>query len=280
MLKIGRYEATELDIEDYHADKETISRTPIMLYGDCPRKYEALYITKEMVKTVTPAMVLGSAFHTLILEPDLFNARYAIYPEGLDRRTRQGKIDYEAFCVDSSGKEVINAETMKLLNNMAIALGNHTEARALIWGEGSVFERSYVYGDDESGLIVKSRPDIIRPNCIVDLKTCRSAEEHQFKQSAYKQGNHVQGAMVQDAMRIIDGREDALTLPVINIAIETTAPHCIGIYFLSQASLEAGRERYKATLKNMKTSFESGVYPSYPTKEIDLPNWYNPEYEE
>lgn len=274
-LKIGRYEACELDIIDYHADKESISRTSIMAYDNCPRKYEALYITKEIEKEVSKHMLLGSAFHTLILEPEKFDSRTAVYPADMDRRTRQGKIDYDAFLLTSVGKMVIDQETFDTINAMKCALENHLEAATLVWGNNPVFERSYIYGDDESGVIVKSRPDILKPNCIVDLKTCQSADEYSFSQSMLKNGNHIQGAMAQDALFIVDAREDARSLSVVNIAIEVKKPYCIATYFISQAACESGRERYKSVLKRMKASFDSGVYPSYETKEINLPRWYH-----
>ena len=273
MLKIGRYEANELDIEDYHGCKESISRTKIMTYDKCPRKYQAQYVTGEIVKEVTKPMILGSAFHTYILEPELFYNRYATLSAGLDRRTKQGKLELAE--IEMAGKTPLDLEMMETLISMKHALASHAEAAALIWGGSPVFERSYIYGDDGSGLVIKSRPDILRPNCIVDLKTCYKGDEFNFSRSMLENGNHIQGAMAQDALHIVDGREDALSLPVVNIAIETTAPHCIGIYFISQDAIQAGRTRYKAVLKRMKASFESGHYPSYETKEIGLPAWYS-----
>ncbi len=274
MLNLGRYEAHELDIEAYHADKETVSRTSIMMYDECPRKYQALYITKEVEKEVTKPMLLGSAFHTLILEPQKFDERIAIYPSDIDRRTNIGKAAYNDFVMHSQGKMVIDSETLDTIKGMEAALRDHLEAATLVWGNQPVYERSYIYGDDGSGLVIKSRPDILQPNCIVDLKTCQSASEFAFRQSMLKQGNHIQGAMVQDALHVVDCVPEALTLPVINIAIETKKPYCIAIYFISLAATQSGRERYQSVLKRMKASFETDVYPSYETKEIDLPNWY------
>jgi len=273
VLKAGRYEACELDIEEYHADRESLSRSSIMLYEQCARKYQAQYLTGEVKKVVTKPMLLGSAFHTLILEPEKFDARVAVYPN-VDRRTRQGKIDYDAFLLSSAGKMVIDQETMDTVLAMKDALTDHLEAHSLVWGNKPVYERSYVWGNDESGTLIKARPDILQPNCIVDIKTCRSADEWSFSQSMFKNGNHVQAAMVQDGLFVIDNRENAKTLPVVNIAIETEAPYCIGIYFIAQAACDAGRQRYQSVLKRMKVSRETGVYLGYPTKEIDLPKWY------
>lgn len=278
-LKIGRYEACDLDIEAYHADKTTISRSSIMEYDKCARKYEALYITKEVTKEVTKPMLLGSALHTLILEPSTFDDRF-IVKNKVDGRTRAGIAYNESFLLASAGKMVIDQETFDTIHAMEEAVKNHLEASTLVYGNAPVYERSYIYGDDESGVIVKSRPDILQPNCIVDLKTCARADEFSFAQSMVKNGNHIQGAMVQDALFVVDGREDARSLPVINIAIETKAPYCIGIYFISQMAIDAGRERYKSVLRRMKASFESGVYPSYETKEIGLPRWYSVDDDE
>ena len=273
MLKIGRYEAKDLDIEDYHGCKDSISRTKIMTYDKCPRKYEAQYLTGELVKEVTKPMILGSAFHTYILEPDLFPVRYGVLSADIDRRTTRGK--FEVQQIELSGRTPLDYEMMETLINMKHALASHAEAAALVWGGNPVYERSYIYGDDGSGLVIKSRPDILRDNCIVDLKSCQRADQFSFSRSMVENGNHIQGAMAQDAIHIVDGREDALSLPVVNIAIETTAPHCIAIYFISQDAIEAGRSRYRSVLMRMKASFASGYYRSYETKEIGLPAWYS-----
>ena len=44
----------------------------------------------------TPALVMGSLFHTLVLEENEFTARYAVLPD-IDRRTKEGKIIYSEF---------------------------------------------------------------------------------------------------------------------------------------------------------------------------------------
>lgn len=272
-LKIGRYEKDELDIEVYHGDKESVSRTKLMLYDQCPRKFQAMYLTGEMTKEVTKPMILGSAFHTYILEPDLFKLRYGILPEGADRRTKYTRELVDNFT--SNGQAILDHDTYQTILKMEASLKSHPEAAALVYEGSPVYERSYIYPDEDSGIIVKARPDIIRHNCFVDLKTCRSADEFNFSQSVVKNGNHLQGAMFQDARYKIDGDAECLTFPVINIAIETSEPYCIGIYFIAQAAIDVGRVRYKAVLKRMAASFVSGVFPSYETKEICLPAWYS-----
>ena len=77
--------------EQYHADTSAISASGLKLFMRSPAHYYAAYLDPNRVeRQPTPAMRLGTATHCAILEPTRFNAEYAVIPESIDRRTKEG----------------------------------------------------------------------------------------------------------------------------------------------------------------------------------------------
>src|SRR5215813_11398325 len=83
--------------EEYHADKAYLSRSALMDFDKSPYTYWAKHLNPDRPKKdATPAMELGTAFHTLILEPHLFQKNYFIMPEKVLLKN-VGKEAYEAY---------------------------------------------------------------------------------------------------------------------------------------------------------------------------------------
>ena len=92
--------------DEYHA-ANGISRSRLMLLDKSPYHYWYEVLSGEAeVRESTPAMLIGSLFHTLLLEPEKFDREYALMPK-IDRRTKQGKEDYEAFVQEAQNKIIL-----------------------------------------------------------------------------------------------------------------------------------------------------------------------------
>ena len=109
--------------------------------------------------TTTDAMVMGSAFHKLVLEPDGFTAEFAVCPT-VDRRTKAGKDAWAAFQADAGEKTVLMEWMFNQVSDMAEAVITHPLANFLTT-DGEI-ETSIYYKDDLTGIECKVRPDIIK----------------------------------------------------------------------------------------------------------------------
>src|SRR5688572_15604776 len=73
---------SNLSNDAYHADTDSISRSALMEFKRSPFHYWSLYLNPERPqREQTAALTFGNAFHTFILEPQLFNERYVVEPE-------------------------------------------------------------------------------------------------------------------------------------------------------------------------------------------------------
>jgi hypothetical protein len=288
MIESGIY--TNLSNEEYHSDP-AISRSGIKIFNECPFKYWAHYLNPARpAKKTSDVMEFGSAFHTYVLEPDLLPKLYILEPEipklpkvGLKRdlgaieyekqkaaresQSLSNRIMMERFEYEMENKIIIKQKDFETMMAMKNALMKDKEAWDLI--QGAKFEHSYFWMDEHSGLMCKARPDILHHHCIVDLKTCESADSHTYKYTMAKEGYHIQGAIIREGVKQITGNDIST---VININIEKKYPHAIGIKIISQSALEAGYMTFKNTLLEMKECFQTNKWRSYEAEEVDLPN--------
>ena len=273
MIEAGIYSNNELSSEQYHGDKESYSRSVLMTFERSPFHLWAKYINPDRPKKEpTRSMILGSAFHTFILEPHLFAEQFAVEPEKvlLKDGGRPLYEKYKADCeaLEKSKKLVLTFDEMETLHAMQHSLLGNPQARDLI--RDGIIEQSYFWRDKDSGLMLKSRPDIIHQNMYVDLKTCNDASPRAYQREMMEYGYAHQGAMVRDAIRALESREMSTT---INICVATKYPYATAIYIIDEAALDYAEQQYKSNLLKLKECLETNVWEGFSTQTIGLPNW-------
>jgi PDDEXK-like uncharacterized protein DUF3799 len=262
-----------LSIEDYHADKESISRSALMDFDETPYSYWARHLNPDRpIENVTDSMILGSAFHALILEPDKWVNEYAVLPPKVLLKDVGRKI-YDEFKdkseeIESSGKIILPLKDYENLMAMERVFYSNENAVALI--KDARIESSFFWIDEKSGLLLKCRPDALQSSIIVDLKTCRDASPKGFQSAMISGGYHIQGAMIRDAVEKLEGNR---INHVVNIAIESKYPHNMGIYIIDEAAIDAGEEKFKQLCLDLKDCRESNSFPDYGIATIGLPPW-------
>lgn len=263
-----------MPIEEYHGDKNSISRSGIMAFDESPYRYWAKYLNPDRPKEEpTEAMLYGSAVHSFILEPRKFEEEYFVLPRKVLLKDVGREIFNQAKLLEiqaiESGKKLISYSDWLKLSDISAALNANKQAMELI--QGAIYEQSYFWTDPGSGLMLKARPDILHDQMIVDLKTCADASPRGFQRAMVQGGYHLQGAMIQEAVQAREGR----WIPnVINIAVEKTYPYSIGIYIIDEDALEAGRAKYKQIALDIKHYIgHNEPWPDYRVQTIELPSW-------
>jgi hypothetical protein len=271
MIETGCYPT--LPNETYHAMKSHLSRSSIMDYDKCPYTYWAKHINPDRPqKDATPQMELGTAFHTLILEPERFDQEYVMKPaqvllkdvgrEAYDKY--KGVIDY----IEKSGQKVLSFDDWHNLMAMKARLESNEQAMEAI--RDARIEHSFFWQDEHSGLLLKCRPDILHSNMIVDLKTCSDASPRAYQSEMVKYGYHVQGAMIRDGVEAVEGHRIS---NVINICVETKYPHNMAIYIIDEHAIDEGEVKYKNILLDLKNAIGHNTYQDYGIQTIGLPRW-------
>lgn len=259
--------SAQITNREYHSHP-AVSKSHLDLVARSPRHYWQRYLNPEAVPPEpTPAMVVGSAVHTRVLEPHRYELEYLVAPE-CDRRTKAGKEAWEQFQASAQGKTVLTAEQDQLAQAVAAAVWEHPAA-ALVLGKPGKVEQSYFWTDETTGERCKCRPDW-HSDCrrlVVDLKTTEDASPAAFARSIHKFRYHVQANWYQ---RPFPEAEQFLF-----IAVEKQPPYLCAVYVATPEMIAAGGRVADRDLTRLAECRASDEWPGYSDviMPIDLPRW-------
>lgn len=274
MIEQGIY--YDLTSDDYHGDKDSISRSSLMDFKKSPYFYYSKHLNPDRpLEEPKAALEFGTAFHMLILEPELFEQTYIAKPEPLLLKD-VGRENYDKYktvvaYIEKSNKKILSIKDFENLRKMQDSLVANAKARELI--QDGIYESSYFWIDEDSGVMLKARPDILHDNLYVDLKTCDDASPYAFQKSMANYGYHIQAAMVEDGIRILHPHKIGM-FTSINICVEKKYPYSIGIYIIDEAAIDAGRQEYKQLCIDLASAKDHNKFPDYEPQTLGLPRWY------
>ena len=254
---------------EYHASPE-ISKSGLDLVHRSPLHFWNRYLNPDrIIEPPTEAMVLGSALHTRVLEPHLFADEYAVAPEGIDRRTKEGKLRWADFEQEAAGKILLKADDATRIDAMAEAVRQHRAAKFLLTMPGKA-EQSYFWTDDATGEKCKCRPDWHSADgkIIVDVKTTEDGSPGKFLRSSVLGFRyHVQAAFY------MQGLPDAEVF--LFVVVEKKPPFAVAVYSLPPKLIERGLEEAQADLHLIASCRAASMWPSYSDEieELPLPRW-------
>ena len=219
----------------------------------------------------TAALVFGSVFHKLALEPRYFSREFVLAPD-FNRRTAAGREEYAAFCAraEATHRTVIEQDMLDLAAAMRDSLLRNRYARLLL--DGAQVERSFFWTDEITGTRCKCRPDAINvvggTAYIIDLKSCLHASPKAFQTDAIAYGYPLQTAMCREGVR----RETGLDCKFIFACVEKSAPHFVALYEADELFLRYGQDQMRELLDLHHDCTVSGNWYGYGgPKETILP---------
>jgi len=234
-------------------------------------------VSKEF--TVSEAMNLGSAVHSLVLEPEVFHDDFAVAPK-VDRRTKLGKAEYAEFLENVGNKTVISADTLNTAEEMTFSIRNHPIANSIL--SNGQAELSFFTNDSETGLQLKCRPDYVNAGALIDLKTTRDASYESFSKQCGSLGYIIQCAYYLD---VYNQANETKLKDFFIVAIENTAPYAVACYKIDELQLDAGRKMYRKALNQYASFLEESktigtdkakILYGYPADIVNLqiPYWF------
>jgi len=249
----------DMDAATYRS-AEAISASDIkwILPPKTPAHYHA-YKTGLIKREETRALVIGTLCHLAVLEPDKLPTSFALRPDGLDLRTKDGKAWKEA----QGDLPILDGDEAAMLGGIAMAVSEHPVARKLL--HGSKREVS-LFSDHRTGLKLKGRIDVLGEGFVADVKTAAEGDMQNFAAAVFRYGYHVQAAMYCQLAGV-----EKFSF----IAVEKTPPFAVAVYTLSDKALQVGLNYLNYALDTIALCTESGLWPAYSADEqtLDLPAW-------
>lgn len=256
-----------MSFEEYRAI-DAINKSGLDHFEKSPAHFYANCLDpKREVSEPTPAMRLGTAIHTAILEPGEFHDRY-VQGIKVDRRTKDGKAAWEAFLATAQGKEVLDPEDFYLVSAVATRFRGHP-AGATVLETGSS-EVVLVWVDPIEGVLCKGRIDWLG-FVMLDLKSTECAAPNVFARQVANLKWYVQAAFYTDGYEILTGDR----IPFVIAGAEKVPPWASAFYSVPDQVLELGRKIYRRQLARYARCKREERWPSYAEEivELRLPAW-------
>lgn len=229
------------------------------------------WYTLDNERKETDAMRLGTATHLAILEPELFAKTFGCLPEGLDKRTKEGKAAF-ADLLEQYGPFVLKYDQYQQVGAMAESVLKKKKASILL-DKLSDVELSGAWTDKVSGALCKMRLDgLIRDlGIVVDIKTTTDASEDEFLKTLFNYGYDRQSAFYMRGCRELGIEVEKF----VYIVIEKDPPYESCVYELGSQSLMTANAQISRLLPEWQKCVTSKVWPGYgdEIKVIDLAAW-------
>lgn len=236
-----------------------LSQSSIKEFLVSPAHYLA---STENVKEPTKAMLLGSAFHAIMLQQNPKDF-YAVKLK-VDGRTKEGKAYNEQFEQENAGKIVIDVTEEDTMVKMKESIFSHAVAFNLLkeatHREVAVFG-DYNFGDEHPSVRLKGLVDLYNENngVICDIKTCEDASPSGFRKAIWDRRYDIQNVhynwLLKNAGKPVSD--------FVFICVEKEAPFAVGCYRISAESLFKSYEVWSNAIADFCVCQTTGNYPAY-----------------
>lgn len=210
-----------------------------------------------------PAQELGSAIHAAVLEPEAFEKRYCVKPEGIDRRYTAGKAAWAAFEAEAAGREILSQADWDTARAIRDSIYAEPWAHELLSTAGAV-ELSVRWVDPDSQEPCKARIDRYAQlfdgyPTLIDLKSCVDASRWRFAGDIERYHYGLQAAFYLDGLAAVSPHPRQW----IWLAVEKQRPYATALWVADDEIIMAGRAAYRAAIRQHQECERMGYWPGY-----------------
>jgi len=259
-MKLGIHK--DIDIEKYHEDRTILSSTGLKKAKNSTRDF--IYYVLHGSKGGSH-FDFGNAFEIAVMDAvngtNFFDKEVAVLaseewerkalelnPDLVSPKASKGYKELKAkFEAENDSKYLINdvgdTESDWALQQMVKSCTNNEVISQLL--KGTEYQVSLVWEDLETGLKLKTRPDVCKAkkNVVVDIKTCKDASPHGFARDAANLDYPLQACMQ------IDGAIQTGLMDTVDsyfwLAVEKTPPYNVALYEFQQEDIKFFMDTYR-----------------------------------
>tara|TARA_R110000796_G_scaffold64465_2_gene149394 strand:+ start:1824 stop:2711 length:888 start_codon:yes stop_codon:yes gene_type:complete len=265
------YGTDKVPYDEYHKIENVVSASllkdvanPLISDYHLYRKY----IAKNLPFNETPAMLLGSLVHCMVLEPNKLDSRYVIEPK-INKRTKQGKIDFEEFQLTLGRKTIIKPDMWEQAGQITSVVLKNSYVKQLMkdcQNEATGFMKL------PDGSILKGRADSINltGRYGLDLKVMLDSSPMGFTKASANLRYDIQAHAYQELFDLDE---------FIFIVVSKTDPIEVGIYSLSSEFMQKAKRDFDEAVGRwselkLSNKWESYIKEDSPLTELAPPNWF------
>jgi exodeoxyribonuclease VIII len=262
---------------EYHRLK-SVSQSKLAKFIESPKLYHGTYVTGEFPEKTTAAMMLGTALHIAVLEPERFEAEYAGAP-ACNRSTTAGKKLYNDFVDASVGKTVLTHSDYSDIRGMADGVKQCPHAVELLELPRET-ELALMWQDEKTGMHLRAKLDALIPDtfsfaCVPDVKSTKDPRPAKFPKSVLDFGYWLQAAMYTRAAQLYTGKPAAFAF----IAVRSDVPYDCFVVRLDNEWQTAADRLLDEWLAKLKYSIDNDYWRD-PAQDVistlAMPGWARP----
>lgn len=260
----------DLPMEKYIADPGIGSgQLKSILQSPAEYQWHAKYGTSE-----TRALILGTAIHTWILEPDKFDREYLVPPEDwgpLNVSPARGLWNDFKNKAKDQGKTALKFADATWLLEFADRIKRHEGVQQLL-AQGIGTEVTAVVEID--GIRYKARTDLLTKDTLWDVKTsAKGLDDHEIERTIFTMGYHFQAA---HHLRVISSIDPNVTnFGWIFTSKDGNLPQ-IRCLRAAEQWLHFGQIDWEAAHHRLKTCIATNSWPDAYADDItviNMPDW-------
>lgn len=255
----------DISNNEYHSSAG-ISRSMLMDFKRSPYHYWHKHLSGyHQREESTPEMNLGSAVHTLVLEPEKFSQEFFV----ISQKTRPSKGTPPALknIEAAAGRIILTPSEESHAKIMAARLQSETHAQSLL--KDCRVEQSIYFTHKPTGLQVKSRPDAWLNGLAIDLKTSGDASYRAFQSSAMTYGYFLQTAFMAHALESVGETMESF----VNLVVEKKSPYPIAVYMISDDALAYGLKQFDDLMMGLAHCLENDKWNGYGIRILEVPGY-------
>lgn len=217
----------------------------------------------------TPATLLGTAIHSAILEPELFEGIYGRLP-GDDLRKSDAKAAKAAFI--EAGRIPLKPVDWEVCDALRDRAWAKSTVRDLL-EQATGIEVSGLFPTRHEGIYGKLRPDILCADArtVVDLKSARDASKHGFERAMGEHAYHLSPGWYLPGLRTLGVECDHW----VWVALEKTPPYGVALYSLEAHEIARATQECEDLVAAYARCADAKLWPDYPDiiLPIVIPKW-------
>jgi hypothetical protein len=278
--KPGVYEGIPQD--DYFALKGPVSASVLKRLHTHSPLHALDYMQRGIVPT--DEMDIGSGGHCLLFTPSEFDNQFVLASKcsatvkssGLPCSSNGSILSGgQWFCgthgkgkTNDADKTVLTPDEWERVTGICRAVKADPLAASIL-ESATDFELTILWQDEETGLLCKSRLDILcrDKGVLPDLKTCRSIRS--FNDDAFRMAYHIQMAMYQEAAHHAGIPVDCIAV----IAAENDRPHDVQTPEIDPDLLKLGHQHWREAMRTFAECMRTGNWPGHQLNQLTIPKW-------
>ena len=269
---------------EYHATHDVYGRSMLDVLDESLMLFHGRFVTHEIPpKKPGKPLIFGSNFDRMFLEREtvveipanvLAKVKGEISPHG----AKSGG-NWKAWEADHAGQLILKTSEYDIFRRMEERIRSHPDASQLIQGQEQVSIR---WEDQETGLPLKVRLDVLGDGRVVDIKTSADPTPGAFAKSIEKYGYHRQGGMYAPATELLLGRPHEFYF----VVIRNVEPHDVWCYVLGKDRktgrkwIDIGTEQIRERIDALAAAIKSNHWEPVGyggTLKLDRPQWAGSE---